>query len=183
MPSQQFCEKAGLSRHQLRTRLESSLLEAEMVDIPGGARRQEFAPGQLERSASHHRKSVSFAQMAAADLPFDDSQAYILYDGRELQTCRDASAAIAAVVRAKRWCSAVGLAAVRRGLIASTGRCQADKSKLLFFLCSASAQRRRSSTPGGLIKGAENAGPGVEYKSAPGQARPFGRARSDDVQK
>jgi hypothetical protein len=35
--------------------------------------------------------------------------------GRELRACRDAAAAIAAVARAKRWCSAVDLNAVRAG--------------------------------------------------------------------
>jgi hypothetical protein len=41
-----------------------------------------------------------------ADLAFD-GQAYVVHDGHELRACRDAAAAIAAVVRAKRWCSAV----------------------------------------------------------------------------
>jgi hypothetical protein len=42
-------------------------------------------------------------------------QAFVIFDGRELRPCRDASAAIAAVVRAKRWASAVDLTAIRAG--------------------------------------------------------------------
>jgi hypothetical protein len=34
----------------------------------------------------------------------------------QLRPCRDAAAAIATVVRAKRWCSAVDLSAIRTGL-------------------------------------------------------------------
>jgi hypothetical protein len=40
-------------------------------------------------------------------------QAYAVYDGHELRACRHATAAIAAVVRAKRWCSAVDLSEIR----------------------------------------------------------------------
>ena len=42
-------------------------------------------------------------------------QAYAVYDGHELRACRDAAAAIATVVRAKRPCSAVDLSAIRAG--------------------------------------------------------------------
>jgi hypothetical protein len=59
------------------------------------------------------RKGVSLARLAAADLSFDAGQAYVVYDGHELLACRDAAAAIAAVVRASRWCSAVDLSAIR----------------------------------------------------------------------
>ena len=38
-------------------------------------------------------------------------------DGHELRACRDAAAAIAVVVRARRWCSAVDLSAVRAGIV------------------------------------------------------------------
>jgi hypothetical protein len=40
-------------------------------------------------------------------------QAYVVFDGHELLTCRDAAAAIGTVVRAKRPCSAVDLSAIR----------------------------------------------------------------------
>jgi hypothetical protein len=51
--------------------------------------------------------------LARADLADLDGKAYVVYDGHELRVCRDAAAAIAAVVRAKRPSSAVDLAAVR----------------------------------------------------------------------
>jgi hypothetical protein len=38
-----------------------------------------------------------------------------VYDGHELLACRDAAAAIAPVVRAKRLCSGVDLSAIRTG--------------------------------------------------------------------
>jgi hypothetical protein len=60
-----------------------------------------------------HRKGVSLGQLVAADLSFDTGQAYVVCDGRELRACQDAAAAIATVVRAKRPCSAVDLAAIR----------------------------------------------------------------------
>jgi hypothetical protein len=62
-----------------------------------------------------HRKGVALGQLAAADLAFDAGQAYVVYDGRELRACRDATAAIATVVRARRWCSAVDLFSIRNG--------------------------------------------------------------------
>jgi hypothetical protein len=55
------------------------------------------------------------AALAASDLSFDAGQAYVVYDCHELRACRDATAAITAVVRARRWCSAVDLAAIRTG--------------------------------------------------------------------
>jgi hypothetical protein len=51
--------------------------------------------------------------MARAKLAFDGAQAFVIFDGRELRACRDAAAAIATVVRAKRPCSAVDLTAIR----------------------------------------------------------------------
>jgi hypothetical protein len=57
---------------------------------------------------------VSLARLAAADLVVE-GQAYVVYDGQQLRPCRDAAAAIATVVRARRWCSAVDLSAIRTG--------------------------------------------------------------------
>jgi hypothetical protein len=59
-----------------------------------------------------HRKGVALSRLARANLTFD-GQAYVIYDGHELRACRDAAAAIATVVRAKRPCSAVDLTAIR----------------------------------------------------------------------
>ena len=114
--TRELCESTGLSQYQVQTWLDTGLLEAETIGIPGGGHRYEFAPGQLERARvlnALHRKGVSLGQLVAADLAFDASQAYVVYDGHELRACRDATAAIAAVVRAKRPCSAVDLSAIR----------------------------------------------------------------------
>jgi hypothetical protein len=116
MTTLELCESAGLSRHQVQTWLESGFLEAEKVGIPGGGCRRVFAPGQLERARLVKAllcKGVSLGRLVAADLAFDAGQAYVVYDGRELRACRDAAAAIAAVVRARRPCSAVDLSAIR----------------------------------------------------------------------
>ena len=48
MTEEEFIEKANLSRHQVRTWLESGLFEAKMVNGPDGPR-QEFDASQLER--------------------------------------------------------------------------------------------------------------------------------------
>jgi DNA-binding transcriptional MerR regulator len=120
MTTTELCESAGLSRSNVQQWLECGLLEAENVGIPGGGVRRIFAPGQLERARlvkALLRKGVSLARLAAADLSFEASQAYVVYDGRELRACRNAAAAIAAVVQARRWCSAVDLSAVRAGIV------------------------------------------------------------------
>jgi DNA-binding transcriptional MerR regulator len=116
MTTNELCESAGLSRLQVQMWLESGFLEAEKVGIRGGGYRRLFASGQLERARllkALLRKGVSLARLVAADLSFDTGQAYVVYDGHELRACRDATAAIAAVVRAKRPCSAVDLSAIR----------------------------------------------------------------------
>jgi DNA-binding transcriptional MerR regulator len=66
MNEQQFCEMAGLSKHQVRTWLESGLLEAAMVDVPGKGRRQESDGSQLERARllkALLQKGVSFCEV------------------------------------------------------------------------------------------------------------------------
>jgi hypothetical protein len=75
------------------------------VGIRGGGCRRVFAPGQLERARlvkALLRKGVSLGRLVASDLSFDAGQAYVVYDGHELRACRDAAAAIATVVRARR---------------------------------------------------------------------------------
>jgi hypothetical protein len=59
-----------------------------------------------------HRKGVSLSRLARANLALAH-QAYVVFDGHELRACRDAAAASATVVRAKRPCSAVDLSAIR----------------------------------------------------------------------
>ena len=115
MTTKELCQAVGVGQSALQMWLQSGFLQAENIGIPGGGKRRMFAPGQLERARllkALLRKGVSLGQLAAADLAFDN-QAYVVYDGRELRACRDAAAAIAAVVRAKRPCSAVDLSAIR----------------------------------------------------------------------
>lgn len=117
MTTLELCESAGLSRSTVQQWLESGFLEAENVGIPGGGVRRVFAPGQLERARlvkALLRKGVSLGALAGSDLSFDAGVLFVVYDGHELRACRDADAAIAAIVRAKGRCSAVDLAAVRR---------------------------------------------------------------------
>ena len=83
---------------------------------PGGGRHWDFATDQAERARllkALHGKGATLSQLARANLTFDSGQAFVIYDGHELRACRDAAAAIATVVRAKRPCSAVDLAAIR----------------------------------------------------------------------
>jgi DNA-binding transcriptional MerR regulator len=59
MTTNEFCESSGLAPRELRRWLETGLLEAETIGIPGGGHRYEFAPGQLELVA-HCLKTVPF---------------------------------------------------------------------------------------------------------------------------
>jgi hypothetical protein len=122
MTTAELCRAAGLGLSTVQMWLESGFLEAKNVGIPGGGCRRVFAPGQLERARvlkALHRKGVSLGRLVAADLSFDAGQAYVVYDGYELRACPDATAAIAAVVRARRPCSAVDLSAIRMGFDAA----------------------------------------------------------------
>jgi hypothetical protein len=78
----------------------------------------DFAADQAERARllkALHTKGATLSQLARANLTFDSAQAFVVYDGHELRACRDAAAAIAAVVRARRWCSAVDRSSLRNG--------------------------------------------------------------------
>ena len=115
MTEEEFIEKANLSRHQVRTWLESGLLEAKKVNGPDGPS-QEFDASQLERARllkTLLANGVSFARMSGTDLAFN-GQAFVVFDGNRLRGCHDATAAINVVCHAKRWCSAVDLAAIRQ---------------------------------------------------------------------
>ena len=117
----EFCEAAGLSRATITKWLENGLLEAQKVGVPGGGWRREFAAGQLERARlikMLYQKGVSSAQLSAADLAFD-GQAFVIFDGHNLRACRDAATAISMVTKAKRWCSAIDLSAIRQPLLPS----------------------------------------------------------------
>jgi hypothetical protein len=71
---------------------------------------------QYRRDVQQTREAQ--AQLARANLAFD-GQAYVVFDGNELRECRDAAAAIAMVVRAKRWCAVI--AAIRTGVPTQCG--------------------------------------------------------------
>jgi hypothetical protein len=90
-----------------------------LVVIPGVGRRREFTADQAEQARvlkTLHKKGATLAQLVArADLSLA-GPAYVVYDGHELCTCRDANSAIAAVVRATRLCAAVELNAIRTGV-------------------------------------------------------------------
>jgi hypothetical protein len=112
----ELCESSGLTSRELERWVETGLLKAELVGTPGGGRHWEFAADQVERARvlkALHSKGATLSQPARANLTFDSGQAFVIYDGHELRACRDAAAAIATVVRAKRPCSAVDLAAIR----------------------------------------------------------------------
>jgi DNA-binding transcriptional MerR regulator len=97
MTSIEFCQSAGLTPRELQNWLESGLLEAELVVIPGAAgRRREFIATQVERARvikALHMKGVTLPQLARANLTFEAGQAFVIFDGRELRACRDAAAA------------------------------------------------------------------------------------------
>jgi hypothetical protein len=110
MTIQELCKKSGLTPGRAETWIESGLIE------PMEGRRLEFAADQVERVRliqELQRKGVALAQLAGRNLAFDADQRFVIFDGQELRACRDAETAIATVVRAKRWCSAVDLAAIR----------------------------------------------------------------------
>jgi len=95
MTAEEFAEKAGLSPHQVRTWLESGLLEAKTVNGPDGPS-QKFDAGQLERARllkALLAKGVSFARLSGTDLAFN-GQAFVVFDGNRLRGCHNAAAAI-----------------------------------------------------------------------------------------
>ena len=117
MTTTELCDTAGLTPRELQNWIENGLLEpAGMVGrSAGGGVRREFTGDQAERARvlkALHSKGAKLSQLARANLAFD-GQAYVVFDGHELRACRDAAAAIAAVVRAKYPCSAVDLSAIR----------------------------------------------------------------------
>jgi hypothetical protein len=116
MTTTELCASAGLTPRELQNWLDNGLVEADMVGrSAGGGLRREFTPDQAQRARvlkALHTKGAKLSQLARANLSLA-GQAYLVFDGHEVRACRDAAAAIAAVVRAKRPCSAVDLAAIR----------------------------------------------------------------------
>ena len=120
MTTQEFCACSGLSSKEFQTWLETGLLKpADMVSKACGGVRREFTADQAERvrviKKALHQKGATLAQLARSNLTFDSGQAFVVYDGHELRARPNAAAAIATVVKAKRPCTAVDLAAIRTG--------------------------------------------------------------------
>ena len=115
MTSQELCTSTGLTRGRLEHLVASGLLET-VEPAAGAGHPREFRADQVERVlliTSLRRKGMTLAKLAGRSLAFPESERFVIFDGHQLRACRDAEAAIAAVVRAKRWCSAVDLAAIR----------------------------------------------------------------------
>jgi hypothetical protein len=119
MTTNELCELVGVTQYEFRTWLESGLVEGRSVSIPGRhGRHFEFDAGQLARARllkELHRKGVPLDRLAGIDLGFNE-QRYVVYDGDRLRGCRDATTAIAAVIRAKCWCSAMDLSTIPGGV-------------------------------------------------------------------
>ena len=107
MTMSEFCDRTHLTGAQVYTLRAAGLIRPDMP-----ASQVEFA--RLIKALQN--KGAKLSQLARADLAGLVGQAFVVYDGSELRICRDAAAAIAAVVHAKRWCSAIDLSAIRTGL-------------------------------------------------------------------
>ena len=116
MTSTELCQSAGLTPRELKSWLDTGLLEPQTVSIPGGGCRYDFTAGQAEHARlikALHRKGVALSRLARTSLAFDAEQRFVIFDGQELRACPDAVKAIAVAVRARRWCSVIELAAIR----------------------------------------------------------------------
>jgi DNA-binding transcriptional MerR regulator len=106
MTTLELCESTGLTAREVQNWLNNGLLKAELVNQPGsGGPRREFTDDQAAHARllkALHAKGAKLSQLARATLPPAGQASYVVFDGRELRSCRDASSAIAAVVRARR---------------------------------------------------------------------------------
>jgi len=82
---------------------------------PRWRRAPDIRPGPTRASAVDQNAPAKgrAASPTGEHRPDGGWQAYVVYDGHVLQACREAATAIAAVVHARRWCSAVDLSMVR----------------------------------------------------------------------
>jgi DNA-binding transcriptional MerR regulator len=98
--------------------IENGLIET-VEPVAGTGHRREFAPAQVVRALvirELKRKGMTLAQLTSRNLTFPESERFVVFDGNQLRTCRDAEAAVATVARAKRWCSVVDLATIRNAV-------------------------------------------------------------------
>ena len=115
MTTQELIRSTGLTRGKVGILIESGLLEP-VEPAAGTGHRREFSADQVARALlirELRRKGVTLAQLAGRSLAFQESERFVVFDGQQLRACRDAEAAIAAVVRARRWCSVIDLSAIR----------------------------------------------------------------------
>ena len=87
MTSNELCESAGLTARELENFLDSGPLEAEPAATSQDKRSLEFAADQVPRARLIKqlvRKGVTFGHLARANLGYDLSQAFVVYDGQEL---------------------------------------------------------------------------------------------------
>jgi lambda repressor-like predicted transcriptional regulator len=120
MTTAELCRTAGLTERELQNWIDNGLLDAERVGgSAGGGVRTEFTADQAERARvikALQSKGAKLSQLARADLAGLAGKAFVVFDCSELRACRDAAAAIAAVVKARRWCSAVDLSTIRTSI-------------------------------------------------------------------
>jgi hypothetical protein len=117
MTTEQFCQSADLTPHELNKWLEIGLVQSALTRDSG--RRREFTTDQLQRVRllrAIHNKGVTLRQLARADLADLAGKAFVVFDGQEVRACRDVTAAIAAAVRARRWCCVIDLSSLRIGV-------------------------------------------------------------------
>jgi hypothetical protein len=110
MTIEELARKSGLSSGKAEMWVESGLIE------PMAGQCREFGDDQIERVRlvqELQRKGVALPQLAGRNLAFSRSERFVVFDDRELRAYADAEAAIGAVVRSRRACSAVDLAAIR----------------------------------------------------------------------
>jgi hypothetical protein len=104
MTMTEFCDLTHLTGTQVYTLRNVGLIKP---DLP--ASQVEFA--RLIKALQN--KGATLNQLARAELGDLAGQTFVVFDGHELRACPDAAAAIAAVVQAKRRCSAIDLNAIR----------------------------------------------------------------------
>jgi hypothetical protein len=78
--------------------------------------RDDLSPAERARLIKAlQNKGAKLSQLARADLADLAGKAFVVFDGNDVRSCRDAATAIATVVPAKRLSSAIDLSAVRTG--------------------------------------------------------------------
>jgi hypothetical protein len=106
MTIHEFCASTNLTDKQVYTLRDAGLITPDMP-----ASQVELA--RLVKALS--QKGVKLSAIARSATPDISRGGFVVYDGHELRTCRDAVTAITTVVKAKRPCRAVDLSAIRAG--------------------------------------------------------------------